>query len=210
MIPSPPPPSLPMAPVPGTAPMATQLPGELLAQLRDIHMPPPVSDWPPAFGWWGVLGLLLLLALGGMLWRRHWNRRRPVREALVALDELLVSYGRDGDGGRFVRGLSILLKRVALAVHGRERVAALNGAAWLAFLDQTGGRGGFSEGVGQVLAVGPYRPGEAVEVIPLAELARSWIRQAKPPRPSPSSSPSSRSAGFWRFVPVARVFGRGG
>jgi len=30
-----------------------------LVNLKDIHLPPPVSFWPPAPGWW-ILALLMI------------------------------------------------------------------------------------------------------------------------------------------------------
>ena len=27
-----------------------------LQDLRDVHMPDPISWWPPAFGWWMIMG----------------------------------------------------------------------------------------------------------------------------------------------------------
>ena len=33
-----------------------------LVNLKDIHLPPPVSFWPPAPGWW-ILAVLLITSL---------------------------------------------------------------------------------------------------------------------------------------------------
>ena len=48
-----------------------------LAQLRDIHLPPPIEWWPPAPGWY-VLALIVLGAVVGLLyyaWRIIKARR---------------------------------------------------------------------------------------------------------------------------------------
>ena len=34
-----------------------------LPELRDIHLPEGVSAFPPAYGWWVILGGILLLLL---------------------------------------------------------------------------------------------------------------------------------------------------
>lgn len=99
-----------------------------LANLRDIVLPVPVSFWPPAPGWW-VLGAACLVAAGfaAAAAVRRWQRNAYRREALRALET-----ANDRD-------VSAILKRAALAAFPREQVASLNGAAWLAFLDRTGG-----------------------------------------------------------------------
>jgi len=99
-----------------------------LSNLRDIIVPPDVSFWPPALGWW-LVGAACAVAVGfaAAAVVRHWRRNAYRREALHALQTADAS------------DISAILKRAALAAFPRERVASLNGAAWLAFLDRTGG-----------------------------------------------------------------------
>ena len=56
-----------------------------LAQLKDIHLPDPISFWPPAIGWW-LLALLLLSGLFTLCYfmlrylSKHRYRRRAIKE----------------------------------------------------------------------------------------------------------------------------------
>ena len=155
------------------------MPQDPLADLRDIHLPDPVSWWPPAPGWWLVAALALVLAAAGVWWaRRAWARRRRWRRVSAALDAMLADYRRTGDGAALAAGISVLLKRVALAGWPRQEVAGLAGPAWLAFLDRTGGGGGFAGGAGRVLADAAYGAPAPVDGEALAALARRWIRDA--------------------------------
>jgi hypothetical protein len=149
-----------------------------LAGLRGYHLPEPVSWWPPAPGWW-VLAALLLATLLFVTWwllRRH-RRRAAARQAEQELAGLREALKRRGNEPEILRELSKLLRRFALAVFPRRRVAALTGEAWLRFLDEHGGNGRFRDGPGRQLVDAPYRQqgGEAFEQI--ADLVEDWIRR---------------------------------
>ena len=146
--------------------------------LRDIHAAPPPDFWPPAPGWWVValLALLALALLGRWLYRRYviWRRRRFV---LVALKEVRKTFDQDGNAAQFAAGLSMLLRRVALARFPRATVAGLSGARWLCFLDETGGGGRFANGPGSVLLSAPYAPHTALDGKALYTLVKDWIKR---------------------------------
>lgn len=140
--------------------------------LRDIHTPAAPPAWPPAPGWW-LLGVLLLAALLPGFWRlrRAWRRRRRRERIIGELERL------GGDcSPALVASVSALLKRAALSCFPHAEVAALTGEDWLAFLDRTGGGGGFSTGAGRVLAEGVYAPRQDCDAPALVALARRWLR----------------------------------
>jgi hypothetical protein len=153
-----------------------------LAELRGYHSPDPVSWWPPAPGWWLLALLTAGLLVLFLVWaQRTWRRRRLARAApRAALDELAAlraAYARDGDVAAFVRGLSRLLRRFALARYPRRAVAGLSGEDWLAFLDAHGGAGRFQTGPGRDLLVAPYRPGGDLAVGELDALIENWLQR---------------------------------
>jgi hypothetical protein len=86
-----------------------------LDNLFDIVVPPPVSWWPPAPGWYVVGGLAIALAVWGA-WR-WWERWRAAAYRRAALAELRRLEARAADGARHdaalcERALFIWLGRV--------------------------------------------------------------------------------------------------
>ena len=147
--------------------------------LRDIHLPDPVSWWPPAPGGWGLVMLCLLLVL--MVWAllRARRRGRLKKQSLLALQQFAEQFRRNGDGQQLTAHLSMLIRRVALSVFPRRKIAALTGTEWLRFLDKSltpdGDERAFSEGVGRVLIEAPYNPNCRVDGDALIGLIRQWI-----------------------------------
>ena len=146
-----------------------------LEQLRDIHLPDPVSWWPPAPGWW-IVGVLTLGVIAAYIW---WYRNPTVRAYRVARKEFIhlrEQHLAAQDDVTLVKDLSVLLRRYALAVFGRPRVASLIGTSWMIFLNETGKTLGFTEGAGKVLQTVPYGGRDPVEAQALLTLVEQWMK----------------------------------
>ena len=149
-----------------------------LGQLRDIHLPPPVSWWPPAPGWW-LLAAILILLVALAVWLFHRHRRDRWRRAALKEWRRLREDWRAGaiDGAGAARQLSVLLRRVALVRFPRRQVAALTGEAWLAFLDSAlPGQKPFSTGPGRALLEAPYAVRVDIDTEALFEVCGRWLR----------------------------------
>ena len=149
---------------------------EALSQLRDIHLPQPVSWWPPATGWW-VLLLLTVALLGLLFWWRLKRRRRqaPLRAASAALAQLEQAYQGQRDAVRLVQELSVLLRRIALTLAPREQVASRHGEAWLGQLDDLACGIYFQSELGRTLLLAPYQKDPAIDGNALLQLTRNWL-----------------------------------
>lgn len=149
--------------------------GDPLQALRDIHLPAPVSFWPPAPGWW-LLALLIVIVLFTVVWQwRRWRRLAYRRLALKQLHQLQNALQAGKMETSIIAELSVLLRRTAISRYGRQQVAALQGRDWLEFLDRTGRTSHFTTR-GQALLDAPYRRSTSQQAEPLLDLAQRWLQ----------------------------------
>ncbi|WP_446809084.1 DUF4381 domain-containing protein [Methylomonas sp. 2BW1-5-20] len=145
--------------------------------LKDIHLPSPVSFWPPAPGWW-LLAVLLPLSIVAL---RYFYKRIRRQTAVKTAAKLLSGIRRDSgaDVRQTLVAVSALLRRVAISTAPRGDVASLRGEAWLAYLDRSLADEPFSRGPGRCLADGHYRqtPPAETELAALFELCERWLKQ---------------------------------
>ena len=151
--------------------------GPLDVPLRDIHLPAPVSWWPPAPGWWLLLLIAVVLTLGCIFWQRHRAalRRRPLYLARRELEILGASIGTTDNPQKLARDLSALLRRVSVAVFPRSEVASLTGDAWPRFLDEAAQQPLFMKGPGRCLVEAPYRPDAKLDSNAALDLCERWL-----------------------------------
>ena len=156
--------------------------------LRDIHLPPDPSWWPPAPGWW-IVAIVLLAAIGFGAWMfvREWRERQWRRRVAAELDRIAAMHA--AQPVQLAAEVSQLLRRASLLIE--PNAAALEGDAWLAFLDRQldGGTATkqsvrFQSDAGRALLDAPYRraddPAAQVDANALLGLARNWLKRALP------------------------------
>jgi hypothetical protein len=156
--------------------------------LRDIHGLDGVPWWPPAPGWWYVLGAIalvpVLIAAGYWLtYHGPWlGWRSDARRKLAALRRALPK----GSPREVAGELSELLRRIAMARSGRRTAAGLTGETWLNWLAEMDTSGFDWEERGQLLLKAPYMPPtievERREVAALIRAATRWIDATRPAR----------------------------
>ena len=143
---------------------------DLMALMHDIVRPDQVSLFPATVGWWILLGwLAFYLVLGGLVLWRKWLANRYRREALALMDDILAQQGNDA-----AREAAVLVKRTALAVFPRSRVASLTGEQWAEFLCRTSRQNAIVASGSQDLAAAPYRAD--VDSQRALASARAWLR----------------------------------
>lgn len=97
-----------------------------LDHLHDLALPPEVSWWPLAPGWYFVI--LLVVALILVFLHRTWKNWRANAYRRAALRELA--------SAQDTSTIAELLRRTALAMAPRAVVAELTGETWLDWLAQ--------------------------------------------------------------------------
>jgi hypothetical protein len=159
---------------------------ELLAQLADIHLPEPVSFWPPAPGWW-ILAILLLTTVAWVSSKGFIaSKRRKIKaQALVELDRCYRSYAADFenssgiDGNRvklsFVNEANSVLKRVALVHFPGAAVAGLGGPQWVDFIRDNGESALLTTEIADALSHGRFQTKLEINVDEMNNFAAQWI-----------------------------------
>lgn len=149
--------------------------------LRDIHLPPEIAWWPPAWGWWMLLALAVTAAVvAGFVYRRRFRERAAIR----GLKGVARALAKGAAPVTCIQRISMILRRFAMSIDETRTAAGLTGEAWLEFLDRRWPRDEFSAGIGRVLIYGPYAPADRVgagDVSALNSLCLDWVRAQRPP-----------------------------
>jgi hypothetical protein len=150
-----------------------------LAQLQDIHLPPEIGVWPPAWGWW-VLALLLVAIVSTLIFFVNRKKSRNAYRALAIaeLNAIQTKYPAE-QNSEYLQNLSIILRRTALSGFGSQFNPSLKGNDWLLWLDEhcPKANGQFSKGVGSALLIGPYQKSPEFNREALQKLSLVWVKE---------------------------------
>lgn len=144
--------------------------------LKDIHLPEPITWWPPAIGWWLLAILLPVLIATGIFLYRRLRQKTALKTARKMLEAL--KHDKQRDTLQTLIALSAWLRRVAISLAPRGHVAGLRGEAWLNYLDAAFQDEPFSRGVGRCMADAPYRQNlpDTIDLDALFELCERWLK----------------------------------
>lgn len=146
--------------------------------LRDIHLPEPVSWWPPAPGWWLLLIAGFIIIAGLLVYRYVRNSRLLKRTVVAELNTVRERYYQNHDPVELVKSLSTLMRRASISFYPRSTAASLTGKDWLKYLDSTSQRKDFEHGSGRILATAPYLPANSridMDLEDLLSLCENWL-----------------------------------
>lgn len=153
---------------------------QLLQQLRDIHLPDPVSAWPPAIGWW------LLLAVGlaalALLIRKISAYRQNNKFRKVALQQLQVfeaEFQQQQNVQHYLQNANSVLRRILLQTSSLPELTSKSGAGWSETL-RNSSRYELDENALFWLSTGCYQAEPDTDVASLHAQIVDWVKQYQP------------------------------
>lgn len=160
--------------------------------LRDIHLPEPVSWWPLAPGWWLLLAGALIIFASVVIVKKIYRSRQLKRDIITELENIKQQFQQTQDTSQLAKALSILLRRANITYYSQnnfngESVAGLTGEDWLRWLDKTHSKPDrslsennikFQSDIGHVLLTAPYMADNSeldFDAQTLLRLCESWL-----------------------------------
>ncbi|MCX8515012.1 MAG: DUF4381 domain-containing protein [Burkholderiales bacterium] len=145
---------------------------KLLAQLKDVHLPPPVSMLPLAPGWYILIALVILIfsVVIYFMIKAQYKRKHDLK--IYAMFEQINHNAKSN----LIEETSILLKRVALKKFPQQSPHLLFEQEWLKFLDATGKTTNFTNGPGKVL-LNIYHKPQQNDYKELYKVVKLWLQE---------------------------------
>ena len=143
-----------------------------IQNLKDIHLPQAISWWPLAPFWYFIL-LLITLILSWVTWR--YIKRKHQLKYIIQAQHKLNQINKGPHNAAAAGEITYLLKQICIIYFPREQTAALQGTAWLEFLDDCIGFKDFTTH-GSLLLTSAYQPAETtIDLIPIIKLTNDWL-----------------------------------
>lgn len=160
------------------APNTNSAPPADISQLKDIHLPNVISDWPISFGWWALLTLIIISIGAGIYFWRHYKIKNANKKAALSLLALKYSqFKSTQDSQAFLQQSNEILKRYCLKQY--PAAISLSGLAWTDFLIRHSEKTFFNEGLASAISQGLYQAKCQYDVDELYAACASWIKNNK-------------------------------
>lgn len=140
-----------------------------LDQLKDIHLPDPVSIWPLGIGWWVIFITIILVTLLSIYWLRKGQWKRNAKKQLMAHEPI--------SNQEYYYQINRTLKQIAIQRFG-QHCAHLSGEAWLAFLDSKLKTPLFQNTIPD-FATAPDNPNSHPDPVAVQRIALQWLQKHK-------------------------------
>ncbi len=153
--------------------------------LRDIHLPDPISWWPIAPGWWMLITSLFLIIAVIFILRKIYLGRQLKRDITSEIENIKQQFKKTQNKSQLAKSLSILLRRASITYYPKNNIAGLIGNSWLNYLDVTNTNRSsdraFQSDTGKVLLSAPYLPDNSnqdYDAQALIHLCESWLKSS--------------------------------
>ncbi len=160
--------------------------------LRDIHLPEPVSWWPLAPGWWLLLASIVIILISLFMAKKIYSSRQLKRDIIAELETIKQQFQQTQNTSQLAKALSVLLRRANITYYSQnifngENVAGLTGEDWLRWLDKThvkpdsaitANNVKFQSDIGRILITAPYMAENSkldYDAQTLIRLCESWL-----------------------------------
>lgn len=149
-----------------------------LSQLKDIHLPDAITDWPIAFGWWTLLVVALLsMATAIYFWRHFRAKHANKKAALHLLASKYEQFKANADSQVFLQHSNQILKRYCLKQY--PAAVSLSGLAWTDFLIRHSEKAFFNEAIAHAMSEGLYQEHCQYNADELYHACSSWLKNNK-------------------------------
>lgn len=151
-----------------------------LEQLRDIHTPELIHQWPLAYGWWILALLVCATVIATIVGYVRWRKRSAAkRHALKLISEL------SPQDKHWPQLLNQVMKRASLSYFPQQQVAGLHMGAWTRFqsnLLPAGKRQQFSTTMDGLQAALYRENSPSPDFDAACKQASIWLTHALPPK----------------------------
>ena len=145
-----------------------------LSGLRDLHLMAQPPIWPLATGWWILLLICIAVIAIACIAYHIWHQL----PAVYAVRKLKKITEKETDDLCYLKKISQLLRRVAIAADGRPKIARLSDFNWQKYLQQRISHT-LTKEEAHLIAFAPYESSLDVSVKRslLVEHASIWIKK---------------------------------
>lgn len=160
------------------APVQNPAAQDPLQNLKDIHLPDAISDFPIAWGWWVLLILIIAGICASVFFFIKYRKNNAVkRSALVLLKQYYEQYQDDKNSQQFLHNSNQILKRYCLTHY--PQAVSLSGTKWTHFLICYSQKTHFSPELINAISTGIYQKECQYNADELYSTLTSWLKNNK-------------------------------